>query len=1075
MKIREIINISLDEYAELWERFSILDLVFLSLTDSEQDIWGKLYREVFLLIQEACNYHFLKNRLVDHFMKLHLWCPNKIKNLLYPLLSIKTTKSLLNNSSIRVNMILTFFELSKLGVYNISNNKIIYIGLIWRQIFDFVEYMKFFKDEASVFLFFDSFNWKLLLCFFVIFEVMCNSNINLVYLYISHEKKNFYDDIQSILGRVVLYTFKAIIFLSKNSRFLLLQKLEKDVFLAFSEIENICKFWKNKHFPSQELGPFRVNLLRGFYSVILFTNYFVIFKKDDLPSLIQNSLLKDQKDSFRIIIGNTKEKRRKFYKNSVNNFIFQMSMMSNIFPLFTQMSKLEERFKFIKFTLLFWKCIIELDEIAKEIFIKEIKNFIQNGLLKQNQKNSYKILVIILKNIEGCLLSEITFEDFLISLRLMHQGIKEWFLDPSSKLFLETPGLVNRIVSFPREQINMMTETMQLHIFSLPFAHVDLGGKKCFQKYFDSIFQFDSDSNTFFIPHYYLQNQKKYFCNLYFSSILYKSFNENNEEIAARISHILDMYTWSNLRCKQNAEFLFNSGFFEVLFKIRNTFDLEKDNTIIINRGELIKIDIKNYFNFMINLVLYALLKHKKINLKWFDELDKNKDKISCLQKELLKKIRNEAVKEELICQNNNNSQVLDINLKEMPCSENEIEKNNFGSKENIKSKALSKKSIKERKNKIIENDKKNKKSEYLKKIPFDLPSKNKINEKKESIKNNYQEKYEEPKCCVCKKKFQFSLQKFILVKFHIFKIEKIFKEQYQESHSPRNIFSTCGHYFHLECLPTSSTKSIKIKCSICSEEADTFLGTFSNEKNIQYSDLRDIRNFMFNNLSIAYINQQKKPNSMYDTFLAPIINSFKMIKTISKEAFQKRILPCASRILWFVYQLYDFNPIVFNIFEGQCKNILKPNQFWNQNNESLKSNTKILEKNVECLFIEVVFANTVCALRKYFSNKLQNKTNQSNYDTNLNNYIIENIFDLLPYFILLKCANISFIEFKDISPELIKTECFDLLWLGYLLIRFFKIDPSNEIMIHQFCFSITFDEKEIISNSSCFIIFRFY
>jgi predicted DNA-binding transcriptional regulator len=728
----------------------------------------------------------------------------------------------------------------------------------------------------------------------------------------------------------------------------------------------------------------------------------VKFEENQLPFLKTSPCNEIEKQEFQSSLESCVKNKESFYNKMVENFLFHIKKDSYVLKNLIKNIEIESKFNFDKFMILFWKCLIELDPNFKSLISENLKKFIKEITLKFTEINQLKILYSLVRFVQSIFICDIIFEDFLISLRFMHRCVKPSLLNQET-VFLGTPGVVNRFITFPNGMLRFLPKEDSDRIFSFPFFHAGIAGNDYYKHYYGSVMEFDQQDQIYYVKNYLLDTNDC-FCNLNFPSIRYKIFNTESENNPL---NEIEMFVWDNPRCLQNVQQFSECGVFQALLDVRESFPVNKDYTVKLDRGNM-SINILQYVEYKILLLYRGLHRHEIRNKEWLGRIQKRKEVFNRFQIKLLNKMdESDTLSQEIVKENDNinNQDTENITLKEIPLKVEASQTNS------------------------LKNDRKNKKPAKLE------------------------------KCCKCEKIIQLREQHFILARFHNYEVENLFKKT--QTQNTRPIYTSCKHFYHLECLPLRKYTNHYLTCYKCQKPADIFLGTLSGRSDIKSYDLYTIRSFLFSNIPVGFLNENSTSRKMFDTYLSPVVNVFKIIKTISYAVFANNIFPCVSRLMWFVYHLFDFNPGVFGMLIQESQQKLRKYSFWDiKSGESSKLDF-FKESSVEWVFIEVVFANLIIRLNSYFIGKLRSKDTDV-YNDQFYECIFNSVEEMLLYFLMAKLVFTGGVNLIDITEETLFRNCYDLLWIANILACSLGHDPYDEIEDEIFEYKTPEQEQKI-------------
>ena len=160
-------------------------------------------------------------------------------------------------------------------------------------------------------------------------------------------------------------------------------------------------------------------------------------------------------------------------------------------------------------------------------------------------------------------------------------------------------------------------------------------------------------------------------------------------------------------------------------------------------------------------------------------------------------------------------------------------------------------------------------------------------------------------KCMVCHEAFSSASESFLIAKFQETSNESLITGCHRGNPKFR-VVSSCGHYYHYECLPISKYYS-GLRCHFCKAKGQFFMGgrllPSSTVGGGQPAPQQPVdRSTQYYKLLIQLTVLKEHPQNpemdLFDKLVMPIIEPIRMINTFKLSVFRRGFLPCLQRLM---------------------------------------------------------------------------------------------------------------------------------------------------------------------------------
>ena len=155
--------------------------------------------------------------------------------------------------------------------------------------------------------------------------------------------------------------------------------------------------------------------------------------------------------------------------------------------------------------------------------------------------------------------------------------------------------------------------------------------------------------------------------------------------------------------------------------------------------------------------------------------------------------------------------------------------------------------------------------------------------------------------CTICHEPFTSNNETFVIVDF----IDLSKKMRPKNSRSaPFTMLSTCGHFYHFECLPMP-TNLQNIKCHFCQSTGQFHLG---NTPILQLEKRRNDFHFhkhCYEPLTHLNVFEEIHKRESLKKLIQPIVGTIQMIKAFDSDIFNRRFAPNLQRLVNLVHNMF--------------------------------------------------------------------------------------------------------------------------------------------------------------------------
>ena len=614
--MRSVLAKTSQSIEEIWERFSIFDILHLTIFKKNDNGVRELENILCNFIQEISSNQVLKPRMTAQVLRILGFVPDKMDSFVDRFMQGEHLRRYLDDPV----MSACLARLISGVKFPISANhsEKVRANSVWKRLFNFICYFASMSNANDVIRLVESLNWRMFVACVVIFEVSANLDHSGLILKCEKYSREIFAMCQIQLDTLVFFVMRACVASGAESRLAALTAVQKSLWPAIQQIEEVCSSWRNLQTKSQKNGPFRVGFLQSFYAFVVFVKYFVDFDSKGLPVVVPDKLGENKRSEFVSTLGFDRQQRKVLYRKLMNNKVFCFRKEAMVFPEFVNLGFIELQCRANSGPNLLWKCLIELDDVARDVCLQFVEHFVRDIPERGELFHSVKFANFALRFVNEVFVHEMLFEEFVISLRFMVRFVNKALFAKQKKLMFEgTPGVVNRFylarwLMGPLHLVDMM------NCFILPYFHTNIAGVTNYgHDYLDAKFKFDSRTQTFRFPNKPAAD-KRFMVNLLYS---WHILEHKLLMLWPKPGIELEAFIWQNSRSKINARILFTSNLFERFIEcIRRIDKRESTENIYKFEGYLLK---QRILRVQMAVMYRQFALHELVNEEWLKSLVK--------------------------------------------------------------------------------------------------------------------------------------------------------------------------------------------------------------------------------------------------------------------------------------------------------------------------------------------------------------------------------------------------------------------------------------------------------------------
>lgn len=376
---------------------------------------------LFQLIQQTAPQPSLKHKMIRQFIKDLKFVPKYLETNMEHLFFLNFMEEFLDSSEFPINIFLSLV-CAQFPTHSLSQTQVfVRMTTVWEKVFSYAWYANSIRNFDTLNTFIRSDFWRMQLTAFVLFEIICNFDHEILLVYHQVYQVEMYKFYCQLFKNMVFFIFDSLLKVTREKRAPILDILERDLLLAMMQIEEVCLHWKSMQFRSQQKGPYRVALLTSFYSLVLFSKYFLLDKEDLVAYVSGEPVSPQTRADFLQAINLNESDRRAWYRKLSNVQMFDFKRETMLYIDFHKLTGLELWASMDLHRKLMWKCLIELDPLAKQVLIERVCEFLEELTTDVGSSEGIKAVLHILNFVHDVFISETVFESLLIPKRLFEK------------------------------------------------------------------------------------------------------------------------------------------------------------------------------------------------------------------------------------------------------------------------------------------------------------------------------------------------------------------------------------------------------------------------------------------------------------------------------------------------------------------------------------------------------------------------------------------------------------------------------------------------------------------------------
>ena len=218
-------------------------------------------------------------------------------------------------------------------------------------------------------------------------------------------------------------------------------------------------------------------------------------------------------------------------------------------------------------------------------------------------------------------------------------------------------------------------------------------------------------------------------------------------------------------------------------------------------------------------------------------------------------------------------------------------------------------------------------------------------------------------------------------------------------------------------------------------KRADVYLKLFDFNNTQNQASREVVQKALYHGLIQCLNDQQLRNKKFYNYFLAPTVNALRVARTFRVDRYIKAVLPCVHQLIFFVFTLVEFNPLLLRMLGQECDRMLDEFAFWDAEFE-VENKAQELMEDPESRFVRMV----VCGLVKSFMRQMESGLDLDswieNFRVEISKRLNEQIEKFLTFFVIIKLKTCSKMDFVELDLEFVCKEALDLVWNALLMLR---------------------------------------